>query len=216
MRTSILIERIDLNGFMRKLIALLFFTLVSFSLHAQTKVLAFAGSARENSINKKLVIEAAHIARERGADVTFIDLKDYPLALYDADCEAENGMPENAHILRNFLKNSDVILIASPEYNSSLTGLLKNIIDWASRNEQNGSREAFKGKRFAIMSASPGLGGGAKGLIHLRTILEDLGGIVVPQQVVVPRAYQAFDEKGKLKDQKLQAELQQLIKHALH
>ena len=201
---------------MKKLFALLFCALFSFTLHAQVQVLAFAGSIREDSVNKKLVIEAAHLAKKSGAKVTFIDLKDYPLPLYDADFEAKNGMPKNAQLIRKLLISSDVILIASPEYNSSLTALLKNLIDWASRKEQNGSREAFKGKTFAIMSASPGAGGGAKGLGHLRTILKDLGGIVVLQQVVVPHAYQAFDDKGNLKDQKIQAELQQLIKSALY
>ena len=198
---------------MWKLFVLLFCFSFSTNLSAYINVLAFAGSARADSVNKKLIREAAKIASEMGADVTYIDLQDYPILLYDADFEAKNGMPENARYIRRLMIDSQIILISSPEYNSSLSALLKNTIDWASRNEKNGSsREAFKGKKFAIMSASPGASGGARGLAHLRTILEDLGGRVAPQQVVVSDAYHAFDEKGKLKDQKLYADLQRLIK----
>ena len=112
---------------------------------------------------------------------------------------------------------SNVILIASPEYNGSLSGVLKNTIDWASRNEEGeGSREAFKGKKFVLMSASPGPGGGANGLIHLRSILERIGGTVVPQQIIIPDAYNAFDDQGRLKDNKIKNELQQAIQAALN
>ena len=187
--------------------------LFSVSLSGETKILAFAGSTRAESANKKLVLEAVGIARKMGADVTFVDLKDYPLPLYEADWEAKNGMPKNAKHLQQLMIDSQVILIASPEYNASLSALLKNAIDWASRNGKGGtSYAAFEGKRFALMSASPGGQGGARGLIHLRAILEALGGTVLPQQVVVPDAYSAFDEKGKLKSQKLRAELQSLVR----
>jgi chromate reductase, NAD(P)H dehydrogenase (quinone) len=191
---------------------------ISFSttLSAQTKVLAFAGSSRSDSVNKKLVIEAAKIACEKGADVKYIDLKDWPIPLYDGDLEAKSGMPENAKSIRRMMIASDVILIASPEYNGSVSALLKNVLDWASRSEEKGSsRDAFKGKTFVIMSASPGAGGGSRGLVHLRTIIENIGGTVIPQQVVIPGAYQAFDEQGKLKEQKLQTEVQSLIENGL-
>lgn len=179
---------------------------------AEIKILAFAGSTREDSVNKKLVIEAADLAQQMKATTTVLDLKDYPIPFYDGDLEAEQGMPENAKHLRRLMVQSDIILIASPEYNGSLSGLLKNAIDWASRSEQGGSsREAFKGKKFVIMSASPGSSGRAKGLGHLRAILEHIGGTVMPQQVVVAGAYQAFDEQGHLKDLKVKVELQQLI-----
>lgn len=189
----------------------------SANLSAETKVLAFAGSTRADSVNKKLIVEAAHLARQMGANVTVIDLKDYPIPFYDEDLEAREGMPPMARQFRKMMIQSDVILIASPEYNASLSGVLKNVLDWASRGETGGgSREAFKGKTFAIMAASPGSSGGARGLVHLRTILEDIGGRVIPLQVVVPGAYNAFDEKGCLKSEKTKMEIQKLLQAAIN
>lgn len=191
---------------------------VSISAHvsAEVKVLAFAGSTREDSVNKKLVLEAASYARQMGAKVTVIDLKDYSMPLYDEDLEAKQGMPAKAKQVRDLMINNQVILIASPEYNGSLSATLKNVIDWASRSEdKRPSRQAFQGKKFVIMSASPGSGGGARGLAHLRTIIENIGGTVVPQQVTLPDAYNAFDEQGHLKNPKTKADLQQLVKTAL-
>lgn len=189
----------------------------SAALGAEIKVLAFAGSTREDSYNKKLVSEAANFARQMKANVTVIDLKDYPIPFYDADLENAQEMPAKAKQLRQLMIQSDVILIASPEYNGSLSAVLKNAIDWASRSETGeGSRDAFKGKKFVIMSASPGSGGGARGLAHLRTIIENIGGTVIPQQVVVPDAYKAFDDQGHLKSEKIKQELQQLIQTTMN
>jgi NAD(P)H-dependent FMN reductase len=186
-------------------------------LHAEPKILAFAGSTREDSANKKLVLEAANLARQQGAFVTVIDLKNFPIAFYDADLESKEGMPSKARQLRQLMIDSDVILIASPEYNGSLSASLKNTIDWASRGEAGGSsREAFAGKIFGLMSASPGQGGGARGLVHLRNIIENIGGTVLPQQVVVPNSYNAFDSQGHLKDEKIKMEINQLIQAAIH
>lgn len=189
----------------------------SATLSAETKVLAFAGSTRADSINKKLIVEAANLARQMGVNVTVIDLKDYQIPFYDEVLEAREGMPPMARQFRKMMIQSDVILIASPEYNASLSAVLKNAIDWASRGETGGgSREAFKGKTFAIMAASPGSSGGARGLVHLRTILEDIGGSVIPLQVVVPSAYNAFDEKGHLKSEKTKMEIQKLLQAAIN
>ncbi len=195
----------------------LIFTLTSTAVFsAENKVLLFAGSTRQDSVNKKLINEAARLAREQKADVTVIDLRDYGMPFYDGDLEAKDGMPAKAKQLRNLMIQSQTILIASPEYNSSLPAVLKNAIDWASRTEASGSsRDAFKGKKFGIMSASPGPGGGARTLVHLRSIIEAVGGNVIAKQVTVPNAFTAFDEKGKLIDTKLQAELSQLVKDAL-
>lgn len=190
--------------------------LFSATLSAETKVLAFAGSTREASVNKQLVVEAADFARQMGASVTVVDLKDYPIPFYDEDLEASDGMPDTAKQLRQLMIQSDVIIIASPEYNGSVSAVLKNVIDWASRSEDGrSSREAFKGKKFIIMSASPGSGGGAKGLLHLRMIIESIGGTVIPQEIVVPRAFSAFDEQKHLKNEKVKEDLQQLIKKTL-
>jgi chromate reductase, NAD(P)H dehydrogenase (quinone) len=191
---------------------------IAFSAHlsAEIKVLAFSGSTREGSVNKKLVLEAASFARQMGANVTVIDLKDFALPFYDGDLEAKAGMPEKAKQLRQLMIQNQIIFIASPEYNGSLSAVLKNAIDWATRSENGGSsREAFKGKQFLIMSASPGSTGGTRGLVHLRAILENIGGIVLPQQFALPDAYNAFDEQGLLKDPKLKNELQQIIQSTI-
>lgn len=189
----------------------------SAALSAETKVLAFAGSTREDSVNKKLVAQAAHAAQQMHANVTVIDLKDYPIPLYDGDLEAKEGMPLKAKQLRQLMIQNDVILIASPEYNGSLSAVLKNAIDWASRSEDGkSSREAFKGKKFVIMSASPGSGGGDRGLAHLRTIIENIGGTVLSKQVTLPDAYNAFNEQGCLKNEKIKKELQEAIHSAIN
>ena len=189
----------------------------SASLSAEIKVLVFSGSTREESFNKKLIAEAALLARQVPAHVTVIDLKNFPIPFYDEDLEKREGMPLKAKQFRQLMIQSDVIMIASPEYNGSLSAVLKNAIDWASRSENGGSsREAFKGKKFVIMSASPGSGGGARGLVHLRTIIENIGGTVLSEQVVVPDAYNAFDEQGHLKNEKVKKDLEMLIHTAIN
>jgi chromate reductase, NAD(P)H dehydrogenase (quinone) len=186
-------------------------------LAADKKVLAISGSTRDGSYNSKLAQEASAIARKMGATVTLINLKDYPLPFYDADLEMQSGLPSNAKRLRELMINSDAILIASPEYNASLPAVLKNAIDWTTRDEKGQpSRDAFKGKKFALLSTSPGPGGGSRGLSHLRDIIQAVGGEVVQTQAIVPNAMTAFDEKGELKStelkQKLQREIELLIK----
>lgn len=184
-------------------------------LSAGGHALAFSGSTRAGSFNQTLVVEAVSLAREAGMDVKVIDLKNYEIPFYNADLEAKEGMPLKAKQFRRLMVESDVILVASPEYNGSLSAILKNAIDWASRSEDGApSREAFKGKKFVIMSTSPGAGGGARGLAHLRAIIENIGGTVVSQQIVIPNAYTAFDQKGLLKDLNQKAELQQAIQEA--
>lgn len=196
------------------IVSLILMMSIAFStlLSAETKVLAFAASLRKDSQNKKLIKEAAFIAREQGALVTVIDLADYSMPFYDGDLEASQGMPANAKKLRQLMMQSDVILIASPEYNGSVPGLLKNAIDWASRDENGrSSRAAFQGKRFGIMSASPGKSGGKRGLVHLQAIIQDIGGTVLTKQVTVSFANSAFNEEGHLKDPQLNQELRELI-----
>ncbi len=151
------------------------------------------------------------MARKSGASVTVIDLNDYPLPFFDGDLEAKEGMPERANKLYEQLVQSQVVLIASPEYNASVTGVLKNALDWVSRPQGQRSSEAFKGKKFILLSASPGRTGGARGLVHLRAIIEDLGGTVIPEQISLPDAMNAFDAQGHLKNHKIKAELEQLV-----
>ncbi len=168
----------------------------------KVKILAFAGSTRKDSYNKKLVKIAAKAAEEAGAEVTFIDLKDYPLPLYDEDDEEASGLPEVALQLKKIFNEHHGLLIASPEYNSSISGTLKNTIDWVSRKaiENEANLQCFKGKVAVIMSASPGGLGGIRGLVHLRSILENINVIVLPTQVTLPLAYEAFNDDGTLKD----------------
>jgi chromate reductase len=190
-------------------------TFSAFATAAEVKVLAVSGSTREGSFNKKLAQQAAQIAKDLGATVTYIDLKDYQIPLYDEDLE-KKGMPEAAKAFRNKLLQSDVVIIASPEYNNSVSAVLKNAIDWSSRDEQGKpSRDAFKGKTFALISTSPGPTGGARHLPHLQAIIEDIGGTVVPTKVGVPNAYTAFTPEGTLKDPQQKAALEQEIKEAL-
>ena len=185
-------------------------------LAAEVKVLALAGSTRKDSYNKKLIQVAADIARQKGAKVTVIDLNDYQMPFYDADQEAKQGLPANAKKLRDLMLQNDVMMISSPEYNGSIPGILKNTIDWTSRDEKaQYSSEPYKGKKIAIMSASPGKGGGARALVHLRAVLQAVGGDVIKDQVSVPEAFKAFDAKGKLvsaeTNKKLQEEVQELL-----
>jgi chromate reductase len=172
------------------------FLLFTIPLIAKTNVLVFAGSSRAGSYNQKLAQEAAEIARKQGNHVKIIDLKDFPMPFYDADLEAK-GMPQNAKRFRDLMIESDVIVIASPEYNGSIPAVLKNALDWASRAEEGGpSRSAFKDKKFALLSASPGPNGGARALSHLRSVIENVGGEVLKTEVTVPNAYSAFTEEN--------------------
>lgn len=190
----------------------LFVMSLTMPLHAETKVVAFAGSARCDSINKKLVKEAARLAQDMGATVKVLDLKDYPMPLYDGDLEDTQGIPLTAKQFKAALAPSQVIMIASPEYNGSYSPLLKNTIDWLSRGEESGT---FKGKTFVIMSTSPSQYGGERGLAPLRALLETLGGNVLPNQIALPQGYQAFDESGRLKDEQWVNRLRQAIQPAL-
>jgi chromate reductase, NAD(P)H dehydrogenase (quinone) len=171
----------------------------------QPRILAFAGSARKASFNNQLVQIAAEGARTAGAEVTVLNLRDYPLPVFDQDLEEEHGTPENATRLKELFFNHDGLLISCPEYNSSITPLLKNTIDWVSRSAEGEiPLQAYRGKVAALMAASPGGLGGLRGLVHVRAILSNIGVIVLPDQVAVPKAYEAFDDNGKFKDEKQQ------------
>jgi len=177
------------------------------------RILAFASSTRRESFNKKLVAIAAQGAQEAGAEVTLIDLKDFPLPLFDQDLEAEQGMPENGKKLKKLFIDHDGLLIASPEYNSSFPAVLKNAIDWVSRPAPGEpSLVAFRGKVATLMSASPGALGGLRGLVHVRSILGNLGVIVLPDQIAVAKAHEAFQPDGSLVDPKRQAGVEGLGK----
>ena len=169
-----------------------------------TKILAFAGSSRKESFNKKLVKIAANGAEEAGANVTLVDLADYPMPLFDQDLEAEKGMPENARKFKKLLIEHEAIMIASPEYNSAFSPLLKNVIDWASRAEstEEPPMAAYQDKVAVIMSASPGRLGGSRGLVFLRMLLANMGVIVLPEQKTISGAFEAFNEDGSLTNER--------------
>jgi NAD(P)H-dependent FMN reductase len=177
----------------------------------------FAGSTREGSFNKKLAALAHHIAEANGIEAVLIDLKDYPMPIYNGDIEAKEGPPERARAFKALLSECQGVFIASPEYNSSVTPLLKNTLDWVTRVKQKGESgtDVFKQRVFAISGASPGYYGTMRSLLHLRQILAiGMGAIVIPQQIALPRAMDAFDEDGSLKD-KAQQDLCKSVVEAL-
>jgi chromate reductase, NAD(P)H dehydrogenase (quinone) len=177
------------------------------------RILAFAGSLRRESFNKKLVPIAAKGARDAGAEVTLIGLEDFPLPLFDQDLEARQGMPENGMKLKQLFIDHDGLLIASPEYNSSITAVLKNAIDWVSRPAPGEpSLVAYRSKVATLMSAFPGaLGGlGLRGLVHVRSILSNIGVIVLPDQIAIAKAHEAFNADGSLKDANQQSGIEGL------
>ncbi|MEZ0260440.1 MAG: NADPH-dependent FMN reductase [Alphaproteobacteria bacterium] len=168
------------------------------------KILAFAGSTRKDSWNKKLLKEAAEAAHGAGAEVTVIDLADYPLPLYDGNLEAAQGLPENVKKLQKLFAEHDGFLIASPDYNGSYSAVLKNTVDWLTRKdkEHDPPLEPFKGKIAVIMSASPGALGGLRGLEKLHDLLDNLQVMVLPDVVAVGGITTAFNEAGKLSNPK--------------
>lgn len=184
------------------------------TLHANCNILAFAGSTRNHSLNKKLILETAKMASQMDAHVTVIDLKSYPLPFYDEDLETADGIPQNAILLQQLLSQNDCIIISSPEYNSSLSAVLKNTIDWISRIEEH-EEKAFCEKTFILMSASPGSRGGSGGLEHLQKIIASLGGKVFPKKIVLAYAGNAFDEKSCLKSDVIKKEIQQVLHAAM-
>ena len=182
------------------------------------KILAFAGSLRKNSLNKRVLNIAVEGARNAGGKVTVIDLADLPMAIYNAD---DHEFDENALRFQELLKEHDGLLIASPEYNASIPGGLKNAIDWASRkNDKFAMGEVFKGKVAAMITASPGSFGGIRCLSHLRGVLSILGINVLPSEIAVTFAGDKFegdstemtDEKMKHILEKLGAELVSMLK----
>ena len=171
------------------------------------KLLAFCASTRKESLNRKLFPIVVAGAREAGAEVTAIDLKQYPMPIYNGDDEAETGMPPSAVKLLDLMATHHGLLIVTPEYNGFFPPLLKNTLDWMSRPDPSGKSglRHFEGKTAAISSASPGGFGGVRSLMATRQYLTILGLTVIPDQVTVSRANTVFTERGELADEKLQA-----------
>jgi NAD(P)H-dependent FMN reductase len=168
----------------------------------KVKILAFAGSTRRDSLNKKLVKAAARLMPGAQVEVTVIDLADYPLPLYDGDLHAAQGVPENARRLRRLVAGHQGLLVASPEFNGSYSAVLKNALDWASIRD--GGPNPFAGKPAALLAASSGRLGGIRGLGPLRMLLSDLGMVVLPEVCALGAAASAFNEAGGFKDEKVE------------
>jgi NAD(P)H-dependent FMN reductase len=177
----------------------------------KSKILAFAGSTRVDSFNKKLVKIAASGARAAGAQVTCLDLRDLPMPIYDGDLEIQQGLSDNVKKFRALLMGHDGLLISAPEYNSGVSGVLKNAIDWASRPLPGEAPLAcFTGKVAVLMSASPGVLGGLRGLVQVRSILSNIQVLVLSQQMAIPKADEAFNADGTLRDVKQQDAIEAL------
>jgi chromate reductase len=178
------------------------------------KLLIFSGSIRQGSHNTKLATMVAAMARDLGADVTQVSLADFSAPLFDQDWERENGVPQSITDLGALMTASDAAFVASPEYNSGVTPLLKNTIDWLSRLKPH----PFKDTVFSLGAASPGTLGGMRGLFALRTTLVGLGAIVMPEQLTVGGAGSAFNEDGTFANARTQslatAQLERLIQVA--
>lgn len=185
---------------------------------SKPKILAFAGSLRKDSLNKKLVKIAIKGAQDAGAEITYIDLKDYPLPLYDQDIEDSEGIPPNALKLKELMLKHEGFLISCPEYNSSMPAAFKNVIDWVSRPASKNEVYlcSFIDKVVVLMSASPGGLGGLRGLVHVRAMFGNIFSLVLPQQKSISGADKAFKPDGSLVDAKQQAEVEKLGANLAH
>jgi NAD(P)H-dependent FMN reductase len=163
------------------------------------KILVFAGSTRTGSFNRKLVRAATESLENAGLEVTLAELGEYPMPIYDGDLETAQGLPEGARKFKDLLATHDGFLLASPEYNGFFPAVVKNLIDWVSR-PQRGEKPgaALRGKVAALASASPAPSGGVRGLRSLRELLGNLAVTVIPEQVTIPKAFEAFDAEGRL------------------
>lgn len=178
------------------------------------KLVFFAGSTRRDSLNKKLAKAATNLAKAPNIEAIFIDLADFDLPMYNADEETANGTPEDVIKLKALLGAADGIFITSPEYNGAYTGLLKNTIDWMSRNSEDTPTPPFKNSVVAISACSPGMRGGLTGLTSLRLVINHIGGHVIPTQAAIGGC--SFNDDGTLKDENhqkmLNGVLEQFIK----
>lgn len=176
------------------------------------RILVFAGSTRTGAFSGLTADAAARELAEQGAQVTRISLGDYPLPIMDQDLEREKGIPANALKLARQIAAHDGMLIASPEYNASIPPLLKNAIDWVSRVRNDGGRpfRPFAGKVAGLCSSSDGNFAGIRGLYHLRAVLMNCQVEIVTPQCSVARAAEAFDENGRLRDERTAAMMDKL------
>ena len=182
------------------------------------RILVFAGSIRTGSFNARLAAIAAKELALAGAEVTHISLQDYPLPIYDGDLEASSGAPDNAVKLKRMMMGHPGVFIASPEYNASVTPLLKNTLDWISRvrDGKEPPLAAYKNRVFAIGGASNGPYGAMRSLLALRQVLEiGCGALVSPEQIAVSRAADAYDEMDHFKDERTAEHLRGVVRRLI-
>lgn len=173
------------------------------------RILVFAGSIRTGSVNEKLAVVAASRFRAAGADVTHLSLRDYPLPIYDGDLEANEGVPENARRLKAAFEGHEGVFIASPEYNSGYSPLLKNALDWTSRLPAPG---VFQGRVTALGAVGAGAFGGYRGLTQLRSLLElGFGAFIIPDMVSVSGGNSGFAADGSLAEERPSKMLDTLV-----
>ncbi|MFY9341615.1 MAG: NAD(P)H-dependent oxidoreductase [Planctomycetota bacterium] len=181
------------------------------------KLLVIAGSTRTGAFSKQLARAACRIAEAAGHQATFVDLRDHPMPLYDGDLEEAKGLPEHAVRLRGIVTQHDAVLVVTPEYNSSISAVLKNTLDWLSRPyKAEPGVSPWKQKVTAIMASSPGALGGLRGLVHLRQILMNLGAMVITEQFALGGAATAFTPDGALADGKQAAAVKNVLERLAH
>lgn len=165
------------------------------------RILAICGSTRKQSFNSRLLAYCIELIQQQNMPVTLLQLQDYPLPLYNGDLEEAEGIPQSALAIKQLMREHQGFLIASPEYNGSITPMLKNVLDWASRAEpEEAPLSSYRGKTAALISASPGALGGLRAMVHLRDIMKNLGCITIPEQLNLGSAHKAFDNQGTLLD----------------
>jgi chromate reductase, NAD(P)H dehydrogenase (quinone) len=178
------------------------------------KILVLAGSIRTGSLNARLAARAVKELLQAGAEVTWISLVDYPLPLYDGDLDAKTGPPDNALKLKRLMMSHQGAFIVTPEHNASLPPLLKNALDWVSRVRERNEEPlaAYHNRAFALGSATDRGTGGVYALLALRQVLEiGCGAMVIPEQIGIPHARDAFDEMDNLKDERARTSLSQVM-----
>ena len=172
------------------------------------RIFAVAASLREGSYNRQLLEASVPYFEEHGADVEHRQFSDFDVPLYDKDIEKESGIARGAREFEESLLAASGFVIVTPEYNHSIPGTLKNLIDWVSRIRPN---QPFRGKPGMLMSASPSMVGGSRGLLHTRVPLQTLGARVFPDEFSLARAHEAFGEDGGLLDEKLDERLRENV-----
>ena len=175
------------------------------------KILMFAGSLRKESFNKRLLVSIKPYLAERNIDVEQIDLVDFKIPVFNEDDEKSSGMPDGVKNLSQKIQQAQALIISAPEYNGSISGVLKNTIDWLSRDKAN----IFQRKQVMLTSASPGYYAGVRGLWHTKVPFDKLEAQVYPEFFSLAAAHQAFTTENQLKDERMKSQLEKILAHFL-